>query len=344
MGMKDAANPIPGLRAGEIVEVRSEAEILATLAPDGTLDGLPFMPEMLAHCGKRFRVFRRADKTCDTIKNYQSRRMRDAVHLEGLRCGGEFHDGCQYGCLLFWKEVWLRRVDHVSAGGDLQRKDERAVRRPAITREGLVLTTKRKAPAPEEDDLHVCQATELRRFTTPIRWWDPRQYVRELRSGNVGPAPFMRAVSVAAYNIAARRLRRFGAKLHPHVAGSLKRTPNAALNLVPGERVRVKSQSEILATLDSECRNRGMRFDVEMVPFCGREFRVLRRADKIIHDRTGTMLSLRDGIILEGAYCGGHLSRDRLFCPRSLFPFWREIWLERVDEPASNDDSTRNRP
>ena len=40
------------LRIGEIVEVRSPEEILATLDENGELDGLPFMPEMLAWCGR----------------------------------------------------------------------------------------------------------------------------------------------------------------------------------------------------------------------------------------------------------------------------------------------------
>ena len=41
-------------RAGDRVLVRSPEEILATLDADGTLDGLPFMPEMLDWCGKPF--------------------------------------------------------------------------------------------------------------------------------------------------------------------------------------------------------------------------------------------------------------------------------------------------
>jgi hypothetical protein len=48
--------------------VRDAAEILATLDEHATLDGLPFMPEMLRFCGRSFRVHRRADKTCDTIE------------------------------------------------------------------------------------------------------------------------------------------------------------------------------------------------------------------------------------------------------------------------------------
>src|SRR5213593_1790205 len=96
------------LRAGEIVEVLSKNEILATLDPGGRKEGLPFMPEMLQYCGKKFRVYKRADKTCDTIGKTGSRRMENTVHLEGLRCDGGAHGGCQAGCLLFWKEAWLR--------------------------------------------------------------------------------------------------------------------------------------------------------------------------------------------------------------------------------------------
>src|SRR5258707_5611398 len=89
------------LRAGDLVEVRSEKEILATLDEQGALDGLPFMPEMLVHCGKRLRVDKRADKTCDTINYSGSRRMYDTVHLAGTRCDGQSHGGCQAQCRFF---------------------------------------------------------------------------------------------------------------------------------------------------------------------------------------------------------------------------------------------------
>ena len=36
-------------------------------------------------------------------------RMRNAVHLEE-RCDGQAHGGCQAGCLVYWKEAWLKRV------------------------------------------------------------------------------------------------------------------------------------------------------------------------------------------------------------------------------------------
>jgi hypothetical protein len=84
-----------GLRVGELVEVRSQEEILATLDERGELDALPFMPEMLRFCGQRFTVYKVAHKLCDTISATGMRRMRDAVHLTGVRCDGQAHGGCQ---------------------------------------------------------------------------------------------------------------------------------------------------------------------------------------------------------------------------------------------------------
>ena len=40
-------------RPGDLVEVKSADEILATLDADGTLDHLPFMPEMVEFCGAK---------------------------------------------------------------------------------------------------------------------------------------------------------------------------------------------------------------------------------------------------------------------------------------------------
>src|ERR1043165_130425 len=98
------------LRAGELVEVRSKEEILKTLDAEAQLEGLPFMPEMFAYCGKRLRVYKRAHKTCDPPNGMKGRRMDRTVHLQDIRCDGAGHGGCQAGCLIFWKEAWLKRV------------------------------------------------------------------------------------------------------------------------------------------------------------------------------------------------------------------------------------------
>lgn len=103
---------VVNLKAGDWVEVRSREEILATLDERGRLDNLPFMPEMLEYCGQRLRVFKRADKTCEYTQGWSIRRMTNSVHLEGVRCDGSGHDGCQAGCLIFWKEAWLKRAEN----------------------------------------------------------------------------------------------------------------------------------------------------------------------------------------------------------------------------------------
>ena len=100
-----------GLFVGQLVQVRSADEILSMVDDNGTLDGLPFMPEMLNWCGKLFRVQRRVDKTCvdgDPIRRFPA---NDVVVLDGPRCDGSSHDGCKHGCRIYWKQAWLRPVD-----------------------------------------------------------------------------------------------------------------------------------------------------------------------------------------------------------------------------------------
>jgi hypothetical protein len=86
-------------RAGDLVEVGSKEEILATLDARGCVDSLPFMPEMFRFCGRRFRVRAVAHKTCETAhKTWKGRRLERTVHLADLRCDGSSHGGCEAAC------------------------------------------------------------------------------------------------------------------------------------------------------------------------------------------------------------------------------------------------------
>src|SRR5690349_18670816 len=87
------ANAPAQLHAGDLVELRPPAEILASLDADGCLSGLPFMPEMLQYFGRRFTVAKRVEKICDTICPIGVRRMRETVFLEDIRCDGSGHAG-----------------------------------------------------------------------------------------------------------------------------------------------------------------------------------------------------------------------------------------------------------
>jgi len=314
------------LRAGEWVQVRDAAEIMATLDATQSIDGLPFMPEMLQYCGKRFRVYKSAHKTCDTIEKYVIRRMADTVHLEGLRCDGAAHGGCQAGCLLFWKDAWLKRVqpdEAVSSSGD---------RSSPADVEPIYRAARLPMAAGEDQERYRCQATEVIRATTEVKRrdrWDPRFYLKDLTSGNVKLRDFLWYGAIAVFNSFTLRWR---GRRYPHLCGMAgAKTPAVSLNLQPGDLVQVRSKDEIMRTLNSDLRNRGLYFDVEMVPFCeAGEFKVLGRIDKIIDEKTGRLIKLPNPcLILDGVTCGGNLSASRMFCPRSVYPYWREAWLKR---------------
>jgi hypothetical protein len=321
------------LRAGEWVEVKSAAEILATLDDRGCVDALPFMPEMLPYCGRRFRVFKSAHKSCDTIQTYKGRRLEDTVHLEGLRCSGAAHGGCQAECLLFWKYAWLRRVPGPA---------QAAPAAPVGTPPGIE-SLHRATLAPEvEGDAAVrysCQATELVRASSLLHWWDVRAYLRDLTSGNVSLWKMAAYMLLAGFNMLARLHWRGRPCTYPYVRGLAgDKTPAEVLNLQPGELVEVRSRKEIMHTLNRAQKNRGLFFDVEMVPYCGKTLRVHSRVERIINEKTGRMMKMPSAcIVLSGATCGGCYSRDRLFCPRSVHAYWHEIWLKRAPK-----DETRS--
>jgi hypothetical protein len=337
-----------GLRRGDLVEVRTAEEILATLDDSGSIDALPCMPELLEYAGQRFRVESRADKTCDTINYSGARRLHDTVHLEGIRCSGKAHGGCEAQCSVFWKEAWLKRVGEKASGAA-------APPAAAMTRERLAATTLRATQAGESGTRYRCQATDLLLASTPIRWWDLRQYWRDVWTGNVGLMPMVRAalfriflktLKIGGYRAQLwcyNRLQSWrGATPYPYEQGTLDKTPQQTLDLAPGEYVRVKAQQEILKTVNARNRNRGLSFDPEMVRYCGQVHQVRARVGRIIDERSGKMVPIAsDCIILEGAVCCAEYSDKRLFCPRRLYPYWREIWLERVPAAAGASQTTK---
>jgi len=342
------------------IEVRSREEILATLDERGQLDGLPFMPEMFAYCGKRYEVFRVAHKTCDTVTKTGGRRLEDTVHLGELRCDGTSHGGCEAACLIFWKERWLRRVEGPNSPGDDSRPpfQSSAEDEPLkCSEEDLRAAVFAPGAADDSEPTYSCQATLLPEYTTHLKWWDVRQYGRDWRSGNASGREILAgAIYVAVFNVIRRANRPWitlgpslmriydsfqrvvGGVRYPRRWGSIapgQRTPSPpSLNLRPGDLVRVKSYDEILATLDGNNRNRGMYFDAEEVPYCGGTYRVRSLVTKIIDERSGKMLHLQGNpVILEDVWCKGHYSDRRMFCPRAIYSFWRQAWLERVDDP-----------
>ena len=131
-------------------------------------------------------------------------------------------------------------------------------------------------------------------------------------------------------------------RLHRDIAlwSDAKPPAGTPLGVRPGELVRVKSRREIARSLDPNGRNRGLAFDWEMLPHCGRTYRVQDRIERFVDENTGTMVELKNEcLILEGVVCSGDHSTGRWFCPRAIYPYWHECWLERV-EPAETGKTT----
>jgi hypothetical protein len=330
------------LSAGDWVEVRSKQDILRTLDSNGQLDGMPFMPEMFEFCGEKLQVYKRAHKTCDTVFPVRGRRVKDAVHLN-TRCSGQAHGGCDATCLLFWKLEWLKPLEKKE-----QTTRETGSETHGCTEADVEAASKTIDPA-NGKVIYWCQATRLPYATTNLEWWDFRQYWEDLTSGNVGIGRILSgAIYMAAHSLSragvglGRPIRWFYDKSHPLWGGTPyprrtgtipddQPTPMKTLNLRTGELVQIKSYSEILQTLNTRSRNRGLYWDAEEVPYCGKTFRVLKRVERIINDKTGQMQEMKTpSVILDSVICESRYSECRFFCPRSIYPYWREIWLERV--------------
>ena len=334
-------------QVGDWVEVRSKEEILRTLDGKGWLDGMPFMPEMFEFCGKRLQVYKRAHKTCDTVFPVRGRRVDRSVHLD-TRCSGQAHGGCQADCLIFWKEAWLKPAD-----GPSPRADQRGVSAGGCTEADLLAHVQTPDPA-DGKPVYSCQATRLPYATTRLEWWDLRQYVEDYWSGNVGLWRMLNGLVYSIYyNISQAGIgvgpamewfydtfhRFWGGTTFPRKKGPIpvgQLTPTATLDLQPGELVRVKSHEEILRTVNAESKNRGMYWDAEMVPYCGGTYRVIKRVTKIVDENNGKMLEMKNPcIVLDSVMCQSRYSNCRMFCPRSIYSYWREIWLERVPAAGS---------
>lgn len=334
------------LSAGDWVVVRSKEEILATLDEHARLDKLPFQPEMLDFCGRRMRVGKIAHKTCDNIHKTGGRRMLNAVHLEQSRCDGAAHGHCMADCVFIWKEAWLRRDG-----------DTAPVTVPAAVLSVEQIRVHAKAPIQENelDPVYVCQTTALYEATTLLPWWDVRQYVRDVTTGNHSAWHITKLLIFSwyralfnfgvGYGVLVRLFNAFqrfrGGKPFPAGEGRIgdgQPTPTELLHLKPGEWVEIKPASEILGTITKSGFNRGMRYDsLEMSKYSGERHRVQMRVERLISEQTGKMIQMKSPCIqLEDVYCRAECTPLRLGCPRASNTYWREIWLRRVDGPKSD--------
>jgi hypothetical protein len=242
-------------------------------------------------------------------------RANDVVILEGLRCSGTAHDGCQKACMIFWREAWLNKVDAATPESKVDSTGSASLRARLKTSMGP--TT------------YFCQASELLKATNDLsRWQRFAKCFSDVRAGNCSALQMAERIGIWLF----WRIRRMF--LGHYARGRNKSTPLEGLSLRPGEWIEVKSKESIVETLNEDGRNRGLSFSPAMRRFCGAQCRVKGRIDRIIVDGTGEMRQLRDTVCLEGSLCGcAHTAFGG--CSRCEVVYWREIWLRRTQKDRS---------
>jgi hypothetical protein len=324
------SRPNPRLRRGDIVVVRRADEIAETLEPDGTLDGLPFMPEMLRFCGQRFEVLYHVVQACvdgaylgvHTESFVREFRKNDVVILQGVRCSGSEHDACQRGCAIFWKTAWLEKV-HGSvqdgSGVSASPADAGLGRLPALLRTKAGPNT------------YFCQSSEFLKATCHM---SGRRRISKcwsaVAAGNISVWGMLKRIMMWLWWKTRTKV------VGEHARGTQAGTPTLSLDLRPGELVQVKPFEAIVATLNERGRNRGLHFSGDQRPYCGGHHRVRSRLDRFIAEGTGEMKHFRNTVTLDDVVC------DSSFyafggCYRCDLLYWREVWLGRVQPGPESD-------
>jgi hypothetical protein len=100
-----------------------------------------------------------------------------------------------------------------------------------------------------------------------------------------------------------------------------------------GDWVQIKSQIEIAETLDADGMLEGLPFMPEMLEFCGKPARVMRRAEKTCIEYPGGEYKSREFVnnnvvLLDTPRCSG---MDHDGCQRACLFFWKESWLRELE-------------
>jgi hypothetical protein len=108
---------------------------------------------------------------------------------------------------------------------------------------------------------------------------------------------------------------------------------SSAGHLKAGDWVRVRTRAEIDATLNHWRQLRGCTFMQEMDQYCGTTQRVLKPLERFVDERDLRLKSSKGIVLLDGVICQGTAGFGR--CDRCCYMFWREEWLEKIDQPSA---------
>ena len=110
-------------------------------------------------------------------------------------------------------------------------------------------------------------------------------------------------------------------------------TGGSPLHLKAGDWVRVRPRAEIDATLNHWRQLRGCTFMPEMDQYCETTQQVLKPLERFVDERDLRVKTSRGIVLLDGVICQGTADFGR--CDRSCVLFWREEWLEKIDQPST---------
>jgi hypothetical protein len=99
-----------GIEVGEVVEIRSHAEILGTLDTRGTNRGLGFDRDMVRFCGRHATVHHRVEVRIDERTGELRHINNPCLVLDGVVCKGRYHRFCPRAIDSYWREIWLQRI------------------------------------------------------------------------------------------------------------------------------------------------------------------------------------------------------------------------------------------
>jgi hypothetical protein len=204
---------------------------------------------------------------------------------------------------------------------------------------------------------YFCQVTEHLAATEPLRPLAMWHFVEDVRTRNAKAQHVWKVIGLHLV----WRLRNLGfgwrvavwfyARIHrlltgrpdPFREGLTHKgvpTPEENLDLKPGEFVEVKSHDEILQTVNVGLRNRGLAYNKELTPVCGGKFCVAQRIIRIIKEKSGRMITIRNTCIkLDGVYWQALYTDYSLLCSRRVTPYFREAWLRRTAPSTCSDSS-----
>jgi hypothetical protein len=109
--MHPAASAPALFQPGARVRVLDASAILSTLDMHGRHRGLSFEPDMLTHCGGRYRIERRVERIILETSGTM-RQLSGTVALEGVDCCR-----CVRASPLYWRHIWLEPEQDGATGG-----------------------------------------------------------------------------------------------------------------------------------------------------------------------------------------------------------------------------------